>query len=529
MAEVSRRTLLRTLGIGAVGAAAVGGYELVGSGGPGTVRTSASTGLRTGTNPRGVPAPSKRILEENARRGSKAWKIGAYGTKPATDVALEIKGFASKTSVHVGDTIDFHVSVNRAQRISIDVYRFGHYRGVGARLVTSSPSLGGLTQPPPRMDAFGTITCAWAPSWTLRVPTSWVSGMYMAVLTSAEGFRSYVPFVVRDDRPAQLLVVVPFTTYQAYNQFPFDGRFGKSLYYGWSAAFQEGPVLAGLAGFTYDDRARRVSFDRPFATTGLPKHAQDDQAFAYWAELLGYDMTYATSLDLHAGRLDLTQYAGVIFSGHDEYWSMPMRQQVTAAVASGTSLAYMSANNVYWHIRCDKPTAVGEIRSMHCYKTDPDPTPDASGPTTQWRMMPHSPRHAEQGLVGVQYNGIVAVEVPLVVQRADHWMWKGTGVRDGDRIPGLVGVEADGFNPKMPSPAGAKQTLLSASPFLYNDVVPKQEVQNTSLCEMPNGALVFAAGTMNWPLALGAAGRLDERVQTATANVFARILRSSIT
>ncbi|HKE67155.1 MAG TPA: N,N-dimethylformamidase beta subunit family domain-containing protein [Micromonosporaceae bacterium] len=525
MAELSRRAMLRTFGVGAMGAAALAGYELMGSGGGVKHNSLASAGLRTARN--GPPVPSTRIREENARPGSTAWKIGAQHTVSATDVAMEIKGFASKTSVHVGDAIDFHVSCNRAQRLRIDVYRFGHYRGFGARLVTSSPSLVGTTQSAPQLDAFGTITCAWSPSWTLRVPTSWVSGMHVAVLTSAAGFRSYVPFVVRDDRPAQLLVVVPFTTYQAYNQFPFNGRLGKSLYYGWSPAFQQGPVLSELAGFTYDDRARRVSFDRPFAMTGLPKRAQDDQAFAFWAESVGYDMTYSTSLDLHAGRLDLTQYAGVIFSGHDEYWSMPMRQQVTAAVASGTSLAYLSANNVYWHVRCDKPTAAGEIRSMHCYKTDPDPTPDASGPTTQWRLMPHSPSHAEQGLVGVQYNGIVAVEVPLVVQRADHWMWKGTGVRNGDQIPRLVGVEADGFNPKMPSPAGAKQTLLSASPFLYRDLVPRQEIQNTSVCEMPNGAVVFAAGTMNWPLALGAAGRLDDRVRTATANVFRRILRPS--
>jgi hypothetical protein len=348
--------------------------------------------------------------------------------------------------------------------------------------------------------------------------------------------------VVRDDRPAKLLVVVPFTTYQAYNQFPLDGRLGKSLYYGYPPAGTGSvppvaPPSAPPDGLTapsahdptaiaYQHRARHVSFDRPYAMAGMPKHAGDDQAFVWWAEQHGYDVTYATSLDLHGGAVDFSRYVGVVFSGHDEYWSKPMRDRVTAAVTSGTSLAYMSANNVYWHIRVDAPTAAGEARSMHCYKTDPDPAPDTSGPTTLWRSMPSAPAHAEQGLLGVQYDGIVQTEVPLIVQHAEHWVWRGTGVRDGDAIPRVVGVEADGFNPAMPRPGGATQTLLSASPFTYTST-HQPKTQNTSVCEMPSGATVFVAGTMNWPLALGQPDRIDPSIQAATANVLTRMLGGS--
>ena len=346
-------------------------------------------------------------------------------------------------------------------------------------------------------------------------------------MTSAAGYRNYVPFVVRDDRPAALLVVVPFTTYQAYNQFPLDRRLGKSLYYGYLPAAVDSATGTHATVVSFTQRAAHVSFDRPFDATGWPHRADEDQSFVFWAEHKGYDMTYATSLDLHSGRLDLSQYTGIVFSGHDEYWSEEMRRQATTAVAAGTSLAYMSANNVYWHVRCDPPTAVGEVRSMYCYKTDPDPAPDASGATTQWRLIGPGSARAEQGLLGVQYNGIVKTPCPLIVQGADHWMWKGTGLREGDRIAGLVGVEADGFTDSAPTPAGATQTLLSASPFIYtaDDSV---QIQNTSVCEMASGATVFVAATMNWTSALGKLHHVDHRVQGATANVFGRILRTTV-
>ncbi len=512
MADVTRRVLLRTLGVGAAAAAAFGGYELLESGQHRVAGKGAATRRRE-------VRFSDVIPKENVRRGSNAWQIGSSGTRSSTDDVAQIKGFTSKTSVRVGESIDFHVSVDQEQPFTIDIYRFGWYSGAGARLVMSSPRLRGKRQPPPRLDPdVGTITCPWTKSWTVRAQASWTSGLYLGVMTSAAGYRNYVPFVVRDDRLAALLVVVPFTTYQAYNQFPRDRRLGKSLYYGYAPAAEDSAAVLDAS-----QRAVHVSFDRPYDTDGWPHRADEDQSFVFWAEHQGYDMTYATSLDLHSGRLDLSQYTGIVFSGHDEYWSEEMRRQVTTAVAGGTSLAYMSANNVYWHIRCDKPTAVGEVRSMYCYKTDPDPTQDASGATTQWRLIGPGSARAEQGLLGVQYNGIVKTPCPLIVQRADHWMWKGTGVREGERIPVLVGGEADGFTDGAPTPAGATQTLLSASPFTY-ETNNSLQIQNTSVCEMASGATVFVAATMNWTAAVGKLHHTDHRVQKATANVFGRIL-----
>ena len=48
----------------------------------------------------------------------------------------------------------------------------------------------------------GIIDCNWTPTYTLTVPSDWTSGVYMAVLTNADGDQNYVVFVVKDGRPA---------------------------------------------------------------------------------------------------------------------------------------------------------------------------------------------------------------------------------------------------------------------------------------------------------------------------------------
>ena len=42
-----------------------------------------------------------------------------------------------------------------------------------------------------------------------------------------------------------------------------------------------------------------------------------------------------------AGRVDPTRYRGLIFPGHDEYWSAPMR----TAVGEGASVALVSSGD----------------------------------------------------------------------------------------------------------------------------------------------------------------------------------------
>ncbi|MCX4964399.1 hypothetical protein OHA98_06120 [Streptomyces sp. NBC_00654] len=482
---------------------AVAGYQLRGEAESLPQRPRASTG----NNP---------VVSENRAVGSDEWAVGHGGTRGADDKAIQIQGYASKTSVSRGESIGFHISAHRAQECTIAVYRVGHYDGSGARHLMTSEPVRAKPRKRPEPDAgTGMIACDWPVTWTLEIPEDWLSGIFMAVFTSEDGFRSFTPFVVRDtDRRSDLLMVLPFTTYQAYNLWPFDGRTGKNLYKGYTA---EGKIGGN------DERAVRVSFDRPYVETGAPRWFNMDTSAARWAEAAGYDITYASSVDLHEGRIDPAKYTAVVFSGHDEYWSKEMRDCAEEAVDAGTHLAFLASNNIYFHIRLESAADGRDGRVVTCYKEASDPEPGTAGPTVRWRKLGKKHRKAEQGLLGVQYNGILKEPAPLVVRESGHWFWSGTGLRDGDKLPDLIGVEADGFDPSMPRPADSEQTLLAASPYV-DSWGRGRSMQNTSLCENKQGTFVFVAGTFHWPLALHDPAYINPQVQRATRNLLTRML-----
>ncbi|MFY1669923.1 N,N-dimethylformamidase beta subunit family domain-containing protein [Plantactinospora sp. WMMB334] len=458
------------------------------------------------------------VRGENRLAGTETWRSARGGLRDADDDRSQIQGYASATSVAGGETIDFHVTVETPQNITISIYRLGWYDGTGGRLVYTSEPLPGRTHPVPLADPVsGLIECAWPATWRFPVPADWVSGLYLATFTSESGRRGCTPFVVRDDRHrAELCVVLPFPTYQAYNQWPLDGLRGKSLYYGFPSA--GGPI-------SYAERAVQVSFDRPYSGGGWPKHFDRDHDFVQWVERRGYDVTYASTVDLHSGRIVPERYRGLVFCGHDEYWSAQMRHTASQAVERGVSLAFLSANNMYWQIRLEPSRDGREHRVVTCYKTAPDPVQGLGGrgATVRWRELGGHGEHAEQGLLGVQYNGIVAATSPLVVNAANHWFWAGCNVVDGTELPRLVGGEADGYDPEMPAPLGVRATVLSASPYPLRTGTLYQ--QNTHLYETSRGAVVFDAGTLHWTLGLNRRGFRNQKIQTATRNLLDRIVR----
>ena len=311
-----------------------------------------------------LPAGGNRITAENAKAGSADWRMGAGKSRPGTDHERQIKGYASTDSVAIGQAIDFHVALEPAGSFTVSVYRLGYYGGASARRVLVSPTLTAEPQPVPTPDPeTGRIALEWPVAWTLDIPKDWLSGTYVAVLDKADGFRNYVPFVVRDDEAsADFLVVLPSTSWQAYNWWPRDGITGRNVYYGYVTKEAAESDSALKAKFSADARgwisnparATQVSFARPYFADGLPDGFVREQSFIQWAEGMGYDLTYATGLDLHAGRIDPTKYRGLIFAGHDEYWSTDMYRHAEEAVAAGTSLAFLTANNAYWHVRYDE-------------------------------------------------------------------------------------------------------------------------------------------------------------------------------
>ncbi|MCF2529964.1 N,N-dimethylformamidase beta subunit family domain-containing protein [Yinghuangia soli] len=499
----ARRALL-----GAAAAAAGAGFALLGRCTPHAARDIAGA-ARPGPPGLVLPAQPDLVAVENTRAGDAGWRPGG---KTAGDAAGQIKGYAAEAGVQAGGRLRLKVSVDRDQPFTVEVFRLGHYGGTGGRLMLRADGVPGRRQEPARLDPeTGTVVCDWADTWETEVPADWPGGMYTAVLTNADGFRNHVPFAVTEPaRAADFLVVLPTTTYQAYNEYPVDGSTGRSLYYGQDPSTRKASARL---------KARVVSFDRPYAGTGLPQSFELDHAFVRWAEERGYDMVYATSLDLHAGRIDPFRYRAMVFPGHDEYWSAEMREVLETALAGGVGAAFLTANNVYWHVRV-LPSASGTPhRLVRCHKDAKAAADrDAPGPTVRWRDL----RRPEQELLGIQYVSVIKGEHPLVVRGTDHWFWSGTGLRDGDALPGLLWGEADRRFPGSAAPRATESVLLAESP--YPDGKGRPETQQSMLHRTAAGGWVFTAGTFRWPQALGDPRFAEPRIARATANLFARFL-----
>lgn len=480
-----------------------------------------------------MTSANSSVAIENRRPGTADWRL----ERPAVD--REIEGYAGATSVNRGELIVLFVHT-RASRFHMEVFRMGWYAGLGARRVAGPLALPGQVQTMPVMDpSSGLVDCDWQASHHLRTADDagpWPSGVYLVRLTEGErGRQSYILFVVRDDAHAPgLLVQLPVTTYQAYNPWG-----GKSLYH-WGSSGRQ--------------RASRVSFNRPYAAnpqnpaaaigmgageflTNLqphpdaygPSNAGWDCNMLRWLEREGLDLGYSTNLDTHARPGLLQGSRGWLSIGHDEYWSGPMRAQVEAARDAGVHLGFFGANTAYWQVRLEPSAASGQAdRILVCHKKARHDPVSASGDlaacTDKWRS--EAVARPEEALIGVMYVAD-PVDGDIVVTQADHWVFAGSGLRAGDRLPGLLGYEVDAAH--VPGPAG--RVLLAASPWKTLSGPACEGLAHMSLYRAASGALVFATGSIQWAWGLDdlnspalRRSRLSGAAACITRNVLTRFL-----
>ncbi len=334
-------------------------------------------------------------------------------------------------------------------------------------------------------------------TFTIATGPEWTSGLHLAKLVRDDGKECYVPFVVRaDERKGVAVLQDSFTTWQAYNAWG-----GTSLY-----------DPAGAP-------AVEVSYDRPFAQgNGAGQYFWFEHDFIVWAESRGLDLTYLTDLDVD---LDPSLVAGqrlFLSVGHDEYWSRRQREGIEAALAGGTSLAFFSANTCYWQIRLEPSRVDGRPqRTQVCWKARADKEDPMRGTpleTTKWRLAPVS--QPESALLGVEYTAWERIAFPWVVAGSSAWPYDGTGVQDGDVIPGIVGYETDRTSAATPDGT----LVLAHSPVV--DVDGNHDFQEAAVRDLPGDVFVFAAGTIQWSWGLSRTGVADPRVQRVTENVFRR-------
>lgn len=527
-------------------------------------------------------SPENVVTAENRASGTTAWRDAKEtgGRSEITYVGSPLKGYSSASSVNKGGSLTFYIQdTNGSSPIQVQVFRMGYYGGAFGRLMLTTAVSPQVQRPCAQVPA-GQFECNWDPSYILQVPTSWVSGVYVVKLTAPTQLTAQTPdgiagnyftFVVRDDsRPADFLYVQPMSTYQAYNNYPSVD------------CFVDGP---GVSLYS-DPNPIRVSFKRPLCGNGAaggagggsyasgPGDANKNEVLLHelntiaFLESNGYDVTYASSLDLHTVSPEtLRGYRAVISSTHDEYWSSNMRVNAEEARDRGVNLAFMGANSAYWQVRFEDSNS-----TMVCYKTRlsgvDDPMPHAALKTTLFR----DDGRPEQWLIGLQFGDCCASVDRYWPLRglSSPWLYAGSPIpvtaqtsidltvgHEVDNYDSSVGLPAFQFDgtaeSAQPSPARltpSSLAIVATSPFWRLDGYPNcpqdpltldpatrnqlcgpQGTQNSSIYRAPSGAYVFDAGTVGWSLDLANVGRYFQQspiIQTATRNVLDQFLSNQV-
>ena len=268
-----------------------------------------------------VSTRTNDVVDENSRPGTPGWQLTRLGA------GHEIEGWGSRTSVLAGQSLDLHVSTTAAAW-TVHAIRVGWYGGLLGRQVWASSAQRGVVQAPASVvGPLHTVVTDWPSSLTLST-TGWPAGNYLLRLDAASGAQRYVPLQVRRPSAQGAVVVVSSdTTAQAYNAYG-----GYSLY--------QGP------DGTYATRSRAVSFDRPLDGNGASEYFGYARPLVSLAEKLGLELDYVSDTDLDTDPHLLDGARAVVMTGHDEYWSLAMRQAMISARDRGTNLGFIGRTTV---------------------------------------------------------------------------------------------------------------------------------------------------------------------------------------
>jgi hypothetical protein len=465
----------------------------------------------------------RMVEKENEKPGADDWQL--------TRVRLDkrdgfrspwIEGYCSRQSVSAGESLDIMVSTDPPQEFIVEIFRTGYYGGKGARLMTTLGPFPGKALPMPVPTDRHMMVCEWPPAAVITIPEDWLSGVYLGRLTTVSDavdyWQSYIIFIVRDDRPADVLFQCSDNTWQAYNRWPND----YSLY----------THPKGNLGPWAD-----ASFDRPYGkycqiyenpqSLGSGSWLCFEFPFAYWLERQGYDVTYCSNSDMIEPRLDCKAFLSV---GHDEYWDIRQYESVIHMRDHGVSVMFFSGNAVCWVTPFRESKTGVPDRIIH--------RAGSYGGKNRWAVQrekdhgPFTERGPDEGyLMGARNVIPVNGGGDWTVFQQNHWIFEGTGMNVGDCIRGLVGWEYHGD-----PPADLAGLEVVAQGTALKSGVERQQWSAT-LYPGPKGNFVFNAATIFWSQGLShPPGHMlpwshwsrphgpDERVQKMTQNVLQRAI-----
>lgn len=431
---------------------------------------------------------SDLISRENEKKGSLDWQLTRVRADSDQFRSPWIEGYCSRQSISSGDNLEIMVSTDPERQFNLEIFRMGYYDGCGARLLEKIGPLDGRKQTTPEPGEKNIHECTWESSYTLNIKEEWISGVYLGRLTTIPKgnepyWQSYIIFIVKDDRPADVLFQCSDNTWQAYNRWPNN----YSIYT--HPRGVQGPWA-------------QVSFDRPYGrqsqfdaivndplSMGSGEFLSFEFPMVYFLEKHGYDVTYCSNSDLISPERGLKCKA-FLSVGHDEYWDIRQFRSVEKMRDHGVSLLFFSGNSICW-VAPFSPSSAGQAK-RRIFRGGPYGANNDYAETREREYGPFPYRGPDEGLLmGCRNVKPVNGGGDWVISNADHWMFKGCDVQNGDIIPGLIGWEYHG------DPASIKglEVVAKGTAWVGGD---RAQQWASAIYPGPRNNIVFNASTIFW-------------------------------
>jgi hypothetical protein len=358
-------------------------------------------------------------FKDLARDGTANWAFngagvtlgGGWTATPAK--AAAIAGYPLPLSVAPGRKVSFRVSALTPYDVTIQRLKQQANGDFGTTIATL-PRQAGIARALPA-DAWSD-GCGWPESFSFTVPASARSGVYAARCRDIGGEDTYLCFVVKPKSTGrgEIAVLANTNTWCSYNDFG-----GRSKY-----SVPAGGVL---------------SFERPNpAITPVETNAIDHLLRAElwmlnWLEDEGYSFDVFSDLDFHKGISNFKKYRALIVSTHPEYWTGAMLDRLEAYIAAGGTVLYLGGNGLFEQVELDE--AANTVRHMNG---------DGAATRDPFYFRNLTPARPERAILGVAYRyDNYMTFAPYEVLQADHRLFDGTGLSNGDLI-GAQGINGNG-------------------------------------------------------------------------------------